>query len=90
MNTHESPTAQSRFPKLVYAPLGLLIVALAMRGVASPVAAVAVDLLALGLTALAGWLGGEFVLGAGGDAAVREARPRHRHRARHTLRHRHP
>ncbi len=84
MNTHDNPTDLCRFPKLLYAPLGLIIVALAMRGVASPLTVVAVDLLALGLGALAGWLGGEFVTGrepysvsrAAARFSSRKARPR--------------
>lgn len=81
MNTHDNPTALCRFPKLLYAPLGLLIVALAMRGVASPLAVVAVDLLALSLAALAGWLGGEFVASEGEPTEHRARR-----RARRTWR----
>ena len=66
MNPQHHLNDQSEYAKLAYVPLGLLVLAALMRAdvaTAGPsMTALALDLLALALAALVGWLGGEFML----------------------------
>lgn len=89
MSTHQSLSSHSRFAMLAFVPVGLLVLTMAMRegalaagdGLSSMLP---IDLLALAMGALLGWLGGEFAPRHDVPVAHRSERRRIRRHLTHT------